>query len=176
MNKEFKFEINKKPMERVVEIELQGNFDESARLPEVQEIGDFEKILRIDFDLKKVSYINSSGIKVWIHFVEELEKFGHVTFHFHNCPKQWVDQMNMIHGFLPAKSKVDSLVVPLYCEKCDRTFNIMKNSTYIKDDWEQIIYDLKELDCESFPACKKDLEIDIEASLYFDFLKSQEES
>ena len=88
---------------------------------------------------------------------------------FQNCPIIVVDQINFIQGFLPKNATVESIKVPVFCEKCDREFIFLKSTRYLKESIDSLIYDIPGLDCESFPHCKKFLEIDFlpEASLKF---------
>ncbi|MCK6596894.1 MAG: hypothetical protein L6Q37_00905 [Bdellovibrionaceae bacterium] len=67
------------------------------------------KTTRIDF--KKVSSINSVGIRNWILW---LENHVGVKFIFINCPVCIVEQINNVKGFLPKEAVVESFFLPFY--------------------------------------------------------------
>ena len=94
-----------------------GNIDENATFPIFNSLaGD------IYIDLKGVKSINSVGIRSWIKW---FSSFHQVHFIFQHCPKSVVMQMNMVDGFLPEGSHVESLQVPFYCESCEKELEVL---------------------------------------------------
>ena len=93
-------------------IELSGQIDELA---------DFEKIelpqnaKRITIDLKRIKLLNSVGLRSWVLWIKSLDQSIIVLRH---CPAVAVHQMNILEGFMPLKSTVESFEVPYHCESC----------------------------------------------------------
>lgn len=96
----------------VIHIDLQGNIDEDSVFPQ---LGVSSKLV-IDFN--DVRAINSCGIREWIKWITPLASVAAIV--YQRCPKIIVDQMNMVDGFLPRGSKVNSFYVPYYCEDSDK--------------------------------------------------------
>ena len=96
---------------------LEGRIDETTDLGQITV--NLGEDLHLDF--MGVSHINSTGIKNWLNFFSKVkEDFPVLKITFYNCPKILVDQMNMIRGFLPDGTSVESFAVPYYCEECDK--------------------------------------------------------
>ncbi|MCB0377244.1 MAG: hypothetical protein KDD33_02010 [Bdellovibrionales bacterium] len=137
-----------------------GAIDEEADFPQFGPLGP-----EVIVDLKEVQSINSVGIRSWlIWFTDQKE----TLFIFEGCPKAVVMQMNMVEGFLPEKSKVHSMVMPFYCEKCDkeidRLFEVGKQILIQGEDVE-VKFDASQI-CE--PGCEP--ELDINKAKYLRFL------
>jgi hypothetical protein len=69
---------------------------------------------QVVLDLGGITSINSTGIRLWISWIKEIEGKKIELVH---CPKVLVDQMNMVAGFLPEGAKVRSFYVPYFEEK-----------------------------------------------------------
>lgn len=106
----FEIKLNKKNDKSL--LELLGQIDEEAQFPTIANL-----TKEVYVDLAKVGAINSVGIRSWIHWFSSMP---HHEFQFIHCPKALVMQMNMVDGFLPSHSRVISMEVPFYCEKCDK--------------------------------------------------------
>jgi hypothetical protein len=65
-------------------------------------------------DLGEVTAINSVGIREWIKWTKTFPEGCHLT--VRNCPKIIIDQINMVQGFLPTDTKIESFFVPYYSE------------------------------------------------------------
>ena len=118
----------------------------------------------MDFD--KIDFINSGGIKLWVHFAENLESYQNLSVHFHNCPRSVVDQVNLVQGFLPKNASVESVYVPIYCTKCEETRNVHLMVSDPHEKFEQIGDDEA-----AGPDCEHDFEVEIIKDRYFRFLK-----
>jgi hypothetical protein len=71
--------------------------------------------LPLVLDLEGVKSINSVGIREWIKWVKSIPAGTPLA--VRNTPKIVVDQINMISGFLPAKTVIESFYVPYYSEE-----------------------------------------------------------
>lgn len=88
---------------------LKGNIDEDANFAAATVQGN-----AVTVDLEGVTAINSVGIREWIKWTKTLPSGCKMT--VRNCPKIVVDQINMVLGFLPPGSKVESFFVPYYSD------------------------------------------------------------
>ena len=68
------------------------------------------------FDLAGVKRINSTGVREWINFVNELTKAGK-TYALERCSVPIVSQLNMISNFR-GKGDVRSVYAPYSCGTC----------------------------------------------------------
>lgn len=76
----------------------------------------------LHIDLKDLEAINSLGIRnfqTWIHKVrcEKLRLF--------HCPRAFINQMNLVEGFLPAKTEIESFFVPYYSEQTGEATKVL---------------------------------------------------
>lgn len=93
----------------VESLALKGNIDEDADFAQASVQG-----TTLVVDLGGVVAINSVGIREWIKWTKAFPAGCKMT--VRNCPKIIVDQINMVLGFLPPGSKVESFFVPYYNE------------------------------------------------------------
>ncbi len=104
------FSIKKNPEGARLAIAVAGNVDEDANFVPV-DIGAFTQVV---LDLQGVSAINSVGIREWIKWVKQIPTTVQLT--VRNCPKIVVDQINMVAGFLPPATVIESFFVPYYAD------------------------------------------------------------
>jgi anti-anti-sigma regulatory factor len=88
---------------------VKGAIDEDANFAQATVDG-----ASVIVDLGGVTAINSVGIREWIKWTKALPAGCKMT--VRNCPKIIVDQINMVLGFLPAGTVVESFYVPYYSE------------------------------------------------------------
>ena len=93
-------------------MEFSGRMDEDMILPDRSQLEG--KHVLVDFE--EVAFINSLGIRKWLMWIE---KHPFKSLRFKNLPLNVVDQVNMVEGFLPEDSQVESFYVPYYCEGCE---------------------------------------------------------
>jgi hypothetical protein len=89
---------------------LRGSIDEDAQFP-VVDLGAATEVL---IDLDGVNAINSVGIREWVKWVKQFPSSLRLS--VHKCPKIVVDQINMVAGFLPPGTVVESFYVPYFAE------------------------------------------------------------
>lgn len=77
---------------------------------------------KLQFSLERLKSINSTGIREWIKLMQRLTKS---EISFTNCPKIFIDQLNMVSGFIPKSSKVLSFYVPYYNEELDEEVRVL---------------------------------------------------
>lgn len=70
----------------------------------------------VRLDLSKMSFITSIGVKNWINWTLKLPASSRLS--LIDCPFVIINQINTVHGFLPAGSEVKSFHAPFGCEAC----------------------------------------------------------
>lgn len=122
------FSINKKSEGSSVVFEIHGNVDEDANFA----APDFGGATAIVLDLEKVTAINSVGIREWIKWVKSFP--GTAKLSVRRCPKIIVDQINMVAGFLPQGTVVQSFYVPYYADSSgNEKMVLFENGKEFKD-------------------------------------------
>lgn len=148
------------------ELTLSGYLEESSELPKSLPL-DNAQALYIDFE--ELKFINSGGIKTWVNFANYLEAFDDTTIVYKNCHRVMIDQINLISGLLPNNASVLSLYIPIYCTKCEKSYEVFQLTHQIEDNFKDILNRAKPAKCNSSNVCE-DLEVDIFPELYFKFL------
>ena len=150
-----------------LELILVGYLDEQTVLPDIEKIS---KTHRLAINFGRVSAILSMGVKTWIHFSMALEKIPNLEIEFKNCSKPVVDQINLVKGFLPTNARVSTLFVPIYCETCNRNFKVLRKTNNIKEEIHQVIPKIEVSDCDEFPHCREQFELECNPTSYLKFL------
>ena len=153
-------------------LSFEGILDEQCVLDDL--VGAFSKIQGTGFqeplnlDLSQVRRANSSGIIIWLKF---LQKTG-TQMCYINSPVWLVNQFNMIDQFFENASKVKSVQAPYYCEDTGGSMNINLNigeEIPIKESYEDFALENKVIDGQEY-------EPDFEPERYFSFLTGIQEN
>lgn len=114
-------------------------------------------------NLEQIKMINSLGIREWIKFVAVLSQS---QVELQKCPKIFIDQVNMVQGFITPNFKIMSFYVPYFNEDA----NIEKNVLYsFGQEYGDGFLNVKDsVNSED----GSELEIDVVEQKYFKFLKS----
>lgn len=91
-------------------IKLNGSLNEYSSALNGVEVN---PLYDLNIDLKDLTAINSLGIRnfqIWINRIkcQKLRLFY--------CPRVFIHQLNMVEGFLPSKSEIESFFVPYYSD------------------------------------------------------------
>ncbi len=151
-----------------LELILSGTIDEDVQFPALN----LSATKQIVFNLKDVKSINSVGIREWLNWIKGLSEKCQIV--MKNCPKTLVFQFNMVEGFLPKGTKVTSLYVPFFCEKCDLEENMLfqvGQEIKVKNGAVQLDFDLNKIKPCKVNVAECELKIDVTESKYFHFLK-----
>jgi anti-anti-sigma regulatory factor len=131
------------------------------------ELGDAKVII---MDLEQVTSLNSMGLRNWLNWIKTVK--SRMQFNFRNCPRAVVDQMNILHGFLPMGAVIESFFVPYSCASCSHEENYL--ATRGKDYMEGTV-DVKAgtilPEKRPCPVCSASMEWDVLPEQYFSFLK-----
>ena len=143
---------------QTLKVSLMGAIDETFS----QSCGQIPKAENVEFNLAGLKSINSTGIREWIKYSQSLTGS---TITFVHCPKVFIDQVNMVQGFIPSGAKINSFYVPYYNEDTDTEKNVL--FTYGKEYSDANVKLPTDVKDESGVA----MEIDIIESKYFKFIK-----
>lgn len=114
-----KFDVELTINNGVASVKLAGRMDEDMDLEKVKTVSEPQVI----FDFKEIESINSCGIRDWINFLGEIPKAHKII--YKNCPQVIIEQMNMVKGFLPSNSTIESFFAPFFCEECEHEEKIL---------------------------------------------------
>ena len=153
------FKVTEQRMADQVNYEFYGHIDEDTDFGKLPLNG----IKKVTIDLAGVNAINSCGIREWIKWIRTAETGS--SFTFKKAQKAIIDQINMIDGFIPKGSNIESFYVPYFCEECDTASAILfTRGKEFNAGRPQVK--------ESIPCsnCGKNAEIDVIEAQYFRFL------
>ena len=106
------------PNQNFLDVHIEGMLDEDVKFDQFP-INQHKKVI---INLGKATSINSVGIREWIKWLGTAQD---ATIEFHECPKAFVIQMNIVLGFLPKNGHVKSIYIPYYCDSCDAEKKIL---------------------------------------------------
>ena len=104
------FSVTQKVEDQKILLEVKGGVDEDA----VFTAPNLAPGSTVVLDLEGVTAINSVGIREWIKWIKAFPMVTHLS--VRHCPKVIVDQINMVAGFLPPNTVVQSFFVPYYSD------------------------------------------------------------
>ena len=137
---------------------LSGSIDETFG----QATGELPTFGKYAINFKGLKSINSTGIREWIKLMQKLKT---VQLSFSECPKVFIDQVNMIQGFAPANTKILSFYVPYFNElnECEKSILLVYGKHYADGKILELPKVLDEKGGE--------MEIDVVEAKYFKFIK-----
>ncbi len=153
----------------ICHLTLESNLDETTQLS--CQPAEQHETLVVDFE--KVKLINSTGIGIWINFITALIEQSNINkVIFRNARRMVINQINSVKDFLPAIGTVESFYLPLYCERCSKQFNQRLKTSELDVETVKNLDNLAlEIDCDQFPDCRSEIEIDTLPGKYLAFLK-----
>ncbi|OFZ10576.1 MAG: hypothetical protein A2Z20_08935 [Bdellovibrionales bacterium RBG_16_40_8] len=145
-----------------------GAIDERADFSTIQLTDGKELII----DLEKVNRINSLGLRNWIKWIRSLKSYM-IT--LRKCPNIFINQMNILEGFFPSNSIIESFQVPYTCDGCGlQTITLARRG----EDYCEATADRPEqinippiIKCDK---CGGSSVVDIVFTKHFDFLKNRQ--
>ncbi len=157
------------PNSKEVQISLIGFLSEDSTMPSADVLDGAQK-LTVDFS--RFHAMNSSGIKKWIFFIDQVKTKTDLEVEFRACPSSFLRVARTVTGVMPPKAEITSYQVPIYCEKCDIDFSILQTKQKLKENLDNFVNSIETLECETFPKCKSSLTVDCNTNLYSYFLDS----
>lgn len=151
--------INLEKLNDQILVHIEGSIDENFSQFS-QSIPDQGQLV---FNLDRLKSINSTGIREWIKLMQKLSK---AAVSFKNCPKIFIDQLNMVSGFIPPRSKILSFYVPYFSEELDQEIKVLyQEGADYQGNKIQIREEYKDEKGQSY-------ELDVVKAKYFKFLES----
>lgn len=122
--------------------------------------------LDLTFDMAGVRYLNSTGIRRWVEFLERIDT--EAKYHFVRCSVAFVTQLGLVSRAV-GRGKVVSFMAPYYCEMCDRENQQLLQTKSLPADGGGIPTP-PDFDC---PQCGGPLEFDELPERFFAFMAAQ---
>lgn len=138
---------------------LNGQIDETFP----QELHALKPAGDMVINLDQVKMINSLGIREWIKFMSSVSA---AKIEFVKCPKIFIDQVNMVQGFITPNCKITSFYVPYFNEDSNAEKNILYSQG--KEFGEGFLNVAGSVKGED----GSELELDVVEQKYFKFLKN----
>nr|BFD68170.1 hypothetical protein HAGR004_31920 [Bdellovibrio sp. HAGR004] len=158
--------MNTKINGSLIEISLEGPISEKTSLFDIN----LQTYKEIKLNLSKVTFINSIGVKNWILWTLRVPK--NAKLYLEECPFVIVNQVNIVHGFVPQGAAITSFLAPYLCDSCshEQIVKLSQNVHYIyASDQSQASIKLPEdLKCAK---CGGTMEPDFIVEKTFSFLK-----
>lgn len=145
--------------DEITQIHLSGMIDERANF----KMYGLDGMNKIQLYLSDLKGFNSFGVREWIKWIG---KANSSEISLYECPKSLIDQMNMVLGFLPSKSRIMSFYVP-YSNDSGAEKNVL--FTFGVEYNEKGILNFPKVVDED----GKPMEMDIVDSKYFKFLEKK---
>lgn len=142
-------------------VRMSGPINEQADFSPVK----FTKKPPIEIDMSELTSINSVGIR---GFAEWANKLENPIIEFSHVPKFFVDQINMIAGLIPPRSKVVSFYVPYFCpeKELEKRILFRRGLEFDNKDGKAVL---------NFPQVtdddKNQYELDVVSEKYFAFIE-----
>jgi len=105
---------------------VSGPLNEDSSFPSTT--SDSAKPLHLHLD--EVSSINSTGIRQWLIWVNSQPE---ATWKLWGCPSHFINQLNIIDGFVPAKTRVRSLYIPYFSDETEEEAIVLID----REAWEK---------------------------------------
>lgn len=106
-------------------LDLANMIDEELKFPE-----DFNGLRSLTIDLGAVTYINSSGIRNWVRWMEGLQKkAAGLKIEFLRIPLPFVRAIEVVRLMLPDKAVVHSFNYDVFCEDCNEELSQLVTNT-----------------------------------------------
>lgn len=151
---------------------LIGAFTGDAWLP----FAGFTGIKKLVIDLANVTRMNSTGVRQWHIWMKGIRaESPNALVVLRNCPRFFIETMNMIYEFVPGPHAIESFVVPMYCADCDQSQDTLLNYDQSATDDSAAPSEIvvPEVACES---CGKPMELDCVEKTYLKFLAKSNDS
>lgn len=158
--------MNTKTSGTVIEISVEGPISEKASLFEIN----LQTFKEIRLNMSKVTFINSIGVKNWILWTYRIP--ADAKLYLDECPFVIVNQINIVHGFIPKNAVVTSFLAPFLCDNCshEQTVKLAQNVHYFYSS-DQSESSLKLPENMKCPKCGGTMEPDFILEKTFGFIK-----
>lgn len=148
---------------RILEARVVGPMGETTPLFDLR----VDNQTEVHLDLSKMTFITSVGVKNWIGWTMKMPASSRIV--LCECPYVIINQINTVHGFLPAGSEVKSFHAPFACEKCgtevSHRLELGKDYDYVPVGHRHLV---PELPC---PKCGEILEPDFDPARSLRFME-----
>lgn len=135
---------------------LRGDFTEATRFDELLPA----MVGRVVFDMARVTYMNSLGVRAWCEFLRQARIQG---YEFHACSVPFVLQASMVKDVV-GRGTVTSFFAPFHCIDCDHQEDrLLQSAAILASNMEPPVF--------KCPSCGGSLEFDDLPERFFAFLQ-----
>jgi CheY-like chemotaxis protein len=120
------------------------------------------------FDTSGVRYMNSTGIRKWVEFLEQLDEAS--SYSFVRCSSGFVMQLSVV-ARAAGRGKVVSFMAPYRCESCDRESEHLIKTAELRCVAGTTVPEPPAFDCA---VCGEPLELDEMPERFFAFMPQAE--
>jgi len=138
--------------------ELSGILDEHADLSFFR---DLHGTIRVHLD--DLHRINSFGVRIWMAAIADIPEDA--TVELYECPPQFVDQINLLKGFL-GRAKVVSFQATYACDRCLAERDVLVDAETCHRDGDQLPTDV-------ICACGQTMQPDLLEDVFLGFLRER---
>lgn len=155
-----KFSVISSKSGKTLYLQMAGRLSEEADLKNI----DVSSAEVIRIDLANLANLSSLGVRSWMQWVNGIDRGKNIT--LENCPKVFVNMVNLVHNMVPAHLHIKSIGIPYFCTKCGNSF--CENM--------ELTENLPQSLSESKPCanCGADAELDTLPEKYFRFLEERD--
>ena len=144
---------------------LSGSIDEDVTEISIKPVAGKDLYL----DLKDIAMINSIGIRTWCQWIQTLPQTNNI--YLQHVPKVMVAQINAVKGFLTPNAHVQSVYLPLFCDKCDKQASVLIDCAKMKQQgFEQLQESLAAQIKTICTNASCEVEPDVNIERYFSFI------
>lgn len=150
-----------------IEVFLEGPISEKTEIFDIK----IQNFKDIKLNMAKVTFINSIGVKNWISWTMKMATGAKLT--LEECPYVIVNQVNIVHGFVPKSTVITSFFAPFLCDECSHEQVLkLEHGVHYKYAQHQLPHEvnLPEVICAK---CGAVMEPDFMVDKTFGFLKEK---
>ena len=134
---------------------LKGDFTEATSFDDLLPA----MVGRVDFDVERVRYMNSLGVRAWCNFLKKAPIQG---YEFHACSVPFTLQASMVEDVV-GRGTVTSFFAPYHCESCGhQEERLLQSAAVLASGLEPPVF--------TCPSCDSQLSFDDLPERYFAFL------
>lgn len=115
----------------------------------------------ITFDLEHIDYLDSLGIRFWIHFLRSISEGRTIT--YRKCAPMFISQIGLVPN-LKGNATIEDFYVTFLCPTCEHNEQKLYPGTVSYSDMLEVD------DAVTCSACGHQSELEFEPESYFSFL------
>ncbi|MNJ93269.1 hypothetical protein D3C87_109480 [compost metagenome] len=147
--------------DKITTIRLSGSLNENSSALDGVEVN---PVFDLHLDLRDLKSINSLGIRNFRNWIFQIRCQRLKLFY---CPRIFVNQLNLVDGFVPPKTEIESFFTPYYSEVTGEKTQLLFTK-YLEYKYENGLWKLYVPKVEDSQG--NEMELDVMREQYFRFL------